>query len=97
MTEKFSSGKIHGPLWRDYEGKLLSDKIWPFGPGESRVHCNAGEYRLVMALTGSEHGSTYTIPDGPKRYDVTIQNSELVRARRILGSNPKKCQNGDVV
>jgi len=71
----------------------MKPDIWKWSETKHRAHCQTKEqYDELMKWTGSTHGSTYTMPDSPKEYDVTIPAKMVKRARRLLGLNPKKHQ-----
>jgi len=69
----------------------MKPDIWKWSETEYRVHCQTRkQYDTIMKWTGTRHGSVYTMPEGPKEYDVTIPAKMVKRVRRFLGLNQKK-------
>jgi hypothetical protein len=76
----------------------MKPDIWEWSETEYRVHCQTRkQYETILEWTGSRHGSTYTMLDSPKEYDVTIPAKLVKRVRRLLGLDQKKRKKPAVV
>lgn len=63
----------------------MTNRIWPWFDNDYRAHVTAEQYLVMMKWTGIQHGSVYTYPDKPQKYDIQFPKSVLPRVKRYLG------------